>query len=370
LKNRIFGIDLIRTFIFFIIVSQHCAEVIFADNSIFNLDPSATWYSWIGQNIQKVMAFSGLALTSISFFLMGHFNTRIFGIKLWYIFGGLIAMSAGLRAPINEWTIELVTWGVYSYLFASFMVIAILGFLPNRVNYNMTLIAISILWLSQPTDSRAQSLLLNSLGFGVNDKYYESALTVLYGGYPNDYSGWGLLPWLGLPVLTWAIGRLSQNFSKNLSSFNAADWLWLSIPITYFALGAPLPSKVYAVSPADFYFQIFEERNAYNWLWFSALIFFIRISLLDDLNSKLSNLKIVKWNSMAMWNRHFAAFYLCHFIVLQIGRPWREFFLSHPRLFDFYWLAVIIATEALMRLTFGWPLLLQKYSKKSRGIGL
>jgi hypothetical protein len=57
----------------------------------------------------------------------------------------------------------------------------------------------------------------------------------------------------------------------------------------------------------------------------------------------------VRWLSGLRWNSSFGLCYLIHFLFLGAGSLWEGTFLKHPRVFDFYFVGLIIATEFVVR---------------------
>ncbi|WP_413576486.1 hypothetical protein ACLVWU_00420 [Bdellovibrio sp. HCB290] len=334
-QRRFYALDLLRTFAVLVITFYHVWESSIGESHMF-FTRSQSVYAYLTQFFVDYWSYSGLILALISFFLIGFSKKDInlfrFLLVAVGLFGMMVHDQAGLDA--QSWS-----WNLYGYLLVCLITVQIL---PK----NKTLLAfvslIALIGLVIPIET------FQTLKFG--------GLPILDQMLTGDLSesttiGWGLLPWLSIPVLGFSIGRILRDLpadSKVFRGFKYEVPVLLSMALVLIAL-FPMRRNV-SVSPTGFYYYVFSGSLWFFWSRFAVIFIWMRLACLDSVNKFLGKFNFMQMISKLAWNRYFGICYFVQLIFLSWAADLATDFRQSPYLMDLYWVGLLVATEILTRL--------------------
>ncbi|WP_413583100.1 hypothetical protein [Bdellovibrio sp. HCB288] len=334
-QRRFLALDILRTFSVIVITFYHVWESAFGEDRMF-FTKSQSIYAYLTQFFVDYWSYSGIILALISFFLIGLSKKDINWPRYLLVSIGLVGMMIHDQAQTEyqNWS-----WNLYGYLLVSLLTVQIL---PNNKKALLTLSVLSLSLLFIPIEifqslKPSDSPLLGQMLIGDLD-----ATTTI---------GWGLLPWLSIPVLGFSVGRMIRDLSTNSLVFTGFKYevpVLLTVAAGLIAL-FPFRSDV-SVSSTGFYYYVFSGSVWFFWSRFAVILIWIRISCLNSANQFLSRFKIVQLNSELAWNRHFGLCYFIQFIFLSWASQLSLEFRANPWLMDLFWIGMVAATEVLARL--------------------
>ncbi|QDK43740.1 hypothetical protein DOM22_00420 [Bdellovibrio sp. ZAP7] len=334
-SQRFYALDLLRTCAILVVTFYHVWETSFGESKML-FTASESVFGLLTPFFLNYWGYSGLILALVSFFLIGYSRTQ-FNWKRYLLVGtGLIGMMVHDQenADITTWS-----WNLYAYLFVSLLVVQVF---PQNRKFLSAASIIAIASLCIPIDWY-QILKPNLSPF---------LSQMLVGDLDvNATIGWGLLPWLAIPVLGCSMGkiiRLEPEQSWVYQGLKNEAWYLLGIA---FALICVFPTNPnISITPTGFYYYVFSGDLWFFWSRFIVLFIWIRLACLNQVNEFLGNFKAVKFISDLAWNRFFGLCYFVEFAFLPWASDWSLHFKEHPRLIDLYWLGLLLATEIVTRL--------------------
>ncbi|OQW51583.1 MAG: hypothetical protein A4S09_10165 [Proteobacteria bacterium SG_bin7] len=315
------------------IIWYHGHETIFQTQDFnFTVDDN---FSALLLPLCRLFCLSGIAAITISAFLIGFTQKHLPRRIIIYSAVGMLLVGFTQGGFFQSYFLE---WDVYQFIFFSFI----------------TLVPIS----------RSKTLMKIGLGIGTLTMFFNwweiSALQelplllqhVLIGVCDHVRAGWPLLPWLGLIWMYYGFGFYSKEKIDYLPRWNKIEWFFW-VPLGLWC--AQYIGAYYNVKfNSEFYCYIFRQGMEIfwgNWFW---LTLFLRLAFLDSVNNYLAQIKFVRWLSRLHWNQHFGRVYLIQFFWLALFGTLAPYIRQHPRLFDFYLIAVVLMAELSSRLwTFG-----------------
>ncbi len=334
--RRIHGLDLIRLFSMAAIVTFHSSETVFYTD-VNPLPPDRTVYHLL-EAYARWIPFSGFTIVAVSSFLYGG---KARGERTWLALLALLTAGVFALAWVNgaDGVFSLAfEWDVYSFLLAALLPVYLAR---NSAAATRALGAagFALLWLPlwewfEPPD--APGLAFEALlGF----------CTRAGGG------GWPLLPWSGLIWSFFAWGR-EWGGSEALRSSLAAGirrreaFVWCAA----LALAAPLWGSYLDVPVGPgFGCFMFRKPPAVFWAHFVCVVFLMRASLAEPVNSALASSAAARWVSSLQWSRRFGRCYVLHLLFLGAGSLFADLYVAHPRLFDLYLLSNMPVVEWISR---------------------
>ena len=251
---------------------------------------------------------AGIWIATISFFLFGYLDSKL---QVWRL--GLFAVGAMALQYVgaNDWdflALQNYSWGVFSYIFTGYLILLFTCKLsqPARTGVHLCLAALLFIPHSLYRDW------LSFLSSGILKQ-------ALIGDFLNPEwpTGWFLLPWLGLIMLSFEVGtwlRLRRNlFSQWISIF---DWALMAVVIASFVsflirgpefFGGSLFNRgIFWVEPLDLAFTVI----------FPMWIF--RLAQIEKVQAALSRSRISQRISSLCWNQHFWFCYMLHVCLLYL----------------------------------------------------
>ncbi len=330
-----YGLDLIRLVFVWAIVNFHVYETFFYQTTNI-LSLSTSVYSNLEIAI-KTFAFGGFGLITLSSFLIGRIDMNLRKWKkLFFIFSFGCLLLAWLQAEDDQWF--YFEWDVYNFLFVCFILISILQ--KNiKVLYTVSILAFTLLFFP-----------IWNLDYHLND---HPVLKNIIFGNCNEWGqgGWPLLPWIGMVLGSYSLGKYIQSNDKIKSRLKITNklelLLWLIV-----ILGLSPWLGTYALTPMGPEFACFTHRRPpieffSHWL---LLIFFIRISMITTLNEYLKDQKWMQFLSSLQWSKNLGLAYALQFIFLNIGFHWQHLYLNTPYLIDVFILTLFIGVELTSRI--------------------
>ncbi len=326
-KFRWYGIDLIRSFFMLLIINWHAHEAVFPDDSIL-FNGADSWSAKL-EVYSHYFSFGGQVLILIFALLLGIKNSnlkKIFVFLLISVF--VLALCEG--RPFGEQI--YYEWDIYSLLTFS---VLFLWFcqsfkIPNWILGVFGFIVLVIPWWNI---------------FPKSDGFFNAALV---GTCPPEGTGaWPILPWAGLFLTFFSLGSFIR---RKLFWFKIFTWreglLW------FFILALSIPhTGAYQASSATqkYYCDVLRQPIHVLASQLSWILFLLRLSFLEKINSWLAQQKGILTFSALRWNSSFGLCYLLQFIFLAIASRYAGLFLKHPHVFDAMIPTVILATELAAR---------------------
>ncbi|MBS1969156.1 MAG: hypothetical protein JSU04_02550 [Bdellovibrionales bacterium] len=332
LIKRIYGFDLLRIATVLAILYFHVWQFSFFED-VITLPPEISGYHNLTDWVGPVFKYGGLFIVALSFFLIGfkaksHHISRFFILIIGVI--GLQILSAEDPADPSTWN-----WDVYSYLVFSYIFVMLV---TKNLYVRLSLMIASIAVLSIPYEVYAPLL-----------KIPDSV----------QFTGWNILPWLGLPVLFHSLGLLwREKVPGTFLKLQIYEWpIWIALIATFYFLSPD--AGAFPAGPG-FEAFVFKQKPLLFWLHMSAFTFLMRLSLDPRVNQLLSQAKPVEWVSSLRWNQRLGFCYLLQFVFLPLGPMMMSFWGEHPRAFDWLWLFIFIAVELVARVVLNSKVLFKR----------
>ncbi|MES3038659.1 MAG: hypothetical protein V4736_12200 [Bdellovibrionota bacterium] len=294
---------------------------------------------------------AGVWIVIASFFLFGYHGK----LNFWRIPAFIAAAIAtqyngGDGAPWNY--ISSYSWGLFSLLFVAYWLLLATDYLPARFKLGVRLLLISIIVV--PHSNYDASLYFLPEGI-LRQALVGSKL------WTGAYSGWFLLPWLGVLIASHEYGRFAKKYELQFSKFRpvieiicllglvGAFWIF-SFGNRGFGWGPYYNRMVFWAEPLELFAVMIVP----------FVIF--RFALLRAIREKLAPNAIFRFISNLEWNRHLYLCYVMHLVFLvlilknvpdeTVKEPW--FMQSLP-------LVVFVVTELVVRLLmYRWNQTLEK----------
>lgn len=336
MKNqRFYALDLLRTCAVLVVTFYHVWETSFGESKMLFTSTESV-FGLLTPFFLNYWGYSGLILALVSFFLIGYSKTKLNWARYLLVGTGLIGMMVHDQADasITTWS-----WNLYAYLFVSLLVVQV--FPQNRKFLSAVSILAAVL-LCVPIEW------YQSLKTGISPFVDQMLIGDLD---PNTTIGWGLLPWISIPVLGFSIGKILKLAPENswiYQGFKSEIWFLLGIALTAICF-FPINPNI-SITPTGFYYYVFSGDLWFFWSRFVVIAIWIRLACLAQVNEYLAKFKTVRFISDLAWNRFFGFCYFVEFAFLPWASEWSLYFKAQPRLMDLYWLGLLLATEITTRL--------------------
>jgi hypothetical protein len=186
--QRLWGFDLLRYCCFFSVVCFHTSYVLWAPFGLTQA-PSQSLWIWPLESLARLFAFGGFAILFISFWLMGYRKSlrerAPIYVLIFLVFFGLWLVIL----PRSEFS-----WDIYPFLLVAVSLIYVFDRLriPPLAQLAFGAVLLSWPWV-KPTGS-LETFTWTEAFFGICTEQRRS-------------SDWPLLPWLGLPLFSHALGE-------------------------------------------------------------------------------------------------------------------------------------------------------------------
>lgn len=333
--RRFYALDIFRSCCILVVTFYHVWETSFGQAKMI-FGPTQSFFGLLTNFFLDYWGYSGIILAFISFFLIGYSRKRLNWQRYLLITVGFIGMLAHDQFDFSDpssWE-----WNLYGYLFLSILVVQLI---PSHKFVLGLLSTISLGMLAVPVDYW-QSL---------KTHFSELGGQILIGDLNVDKTiGWGLLPWLSIPVLGFSIGRLLRQISPTSKAFQGFK---LELPVLLILaalLIAVFPfNDSISITNTGFYYYVFSGTPWFFWSRFLVILIWLRLSWLDSVNDFLGRFVFVRWLSNLGWNRHFGLCYFIEFAFLPLALQWNDKFVDSPRLMDLFWIFILVATELSTR---------------------
>ncbi len=334
-NQRLYALDLFRTCAILVVTFYHVWESSFGEaKMLFSARDSV--FGLLTPFFLNYWGYSGLILALISFFLIGLSKTQ-FNLPRYLLVGtGLIGMMVHDQASLN---IATWSWNLYGYLLVSLVVVQLF---PQNRKFLWAACAFSVGSLLVPIQWY-QNLKTHLSPFV--DQMLIGDLDV------NSTIGWGLLPWISIPVLGYCTGRIIRQQPQQAWIYNGLknEWAILLSFAAVLVVLFPMDPNI-SITPAGFYYYVFSGDLWFFWSRFAVICIWIRLSCLNDVNEYLGKFKAVRFISDLAWNKYFGLCYFVEFAFLPWASDWSLHFKDQPRLMDLYWVGLLVTTEIVARL--------------------
>lgn len=323
-KKHLLLIDILKIMTLMAIAILHANEFVFYEDEFPLGASSPIWHAW--SYYARVFTLGGQILVAIIYFLFGlsgKSKQALLKISGFALIGQLV-----LALVFQEFE-----WDIYAYIAVANLLIAAMPFLYKK---KAATIIVSFIFLCIPT-----SIFQNALP--------DSPFWVILTGKMSLYNSgsWPILPWFALATLFYQTGLFVRSNWENMSKLTFSEkifWpLGLLATIPLFGIYYWVP-----IGP-NFYNYVFNQAPYYFWANFLIFVFVMRLSLLDSVQSKLDQSKIVHWISRLFWIRHMGLVYLLSILYLGLGMVFSDHYLNNPLLFDLFFIGVMPVPELVGR---------------------
>lgn len=310
----------------------HVNEFIFFED-FFPLAERTFIYPYV-LKFSHLFPYSGHSLVSIVFFLWGIKQTPFSKLKkvlpILIIGQVLITMSFLEGRSFSEaWE-----WDIYCFLFVAILSVKFIQHFSHKKLLGIILLSISLFFFSP---------MIEPSGFG-NNLLSEVLLGRCFFGKTG---AWPLFPWIGLPLFSYSMGRLLKNKGSQIKKRELIFWLFVLIwnPLTW--------GKLYdAPIGPHFYCYMFNQPISLFWGNFLIIFFLIRLSIVDAVQLRLNNFKLIRLLSQLHWSRHLGICYLLQILILCLLSDSGPFFQQNPIIFDLMFVLLIPTIEVLVKMLF------------------
>ncbi|MEK7355768.1 MAG: hypothetical protein AAB250_04935, partial [Bdellovibrionota bacterium] len=168
-----------------------------------------------------------------------------------------------------------------------------------------------------------------------------------------DLADWPILPWIGIIWMPYAIGAWDRLTSpaKESSRLGAwRKWEWALWPVLLIA-SIPQLGVFYEITLGPM-FACFSFRQAPFVFWsnFVFVVFLLRVSLLESVQTKLERFAVARAIGRLRLNQSFGISYLIHYTLIEaIVYFWRPVLAASPDLALVAMLSILPVTEISVR---------------------
>lgn len=302
--QRIHGFDLIRLVSFFAIATFHVSLIHYYTKDIEIAAESPIIRAT--EQISRVLSFSGFTiifLTSILTALSGSAiskRIRLYAFLCigWIIFSGLMSGSSAY----------FLVWDIYPLIFLGVLCISIIEKLRPKLVTVLGLLGFAMLWIpfwnyreliSMPTDLRVV------LGFA---------------DCQTDVSEWPIFPWVGLVWVGYAIGYgIRQLPIDRRDSTFSFTWKEAIIWLVFLGAGSTQWGAFYRIGLGEFFAcEAYRQPPLIWWGHFIFVLFAIRVSLIPNVQSWMSNQRFFCWISSLAISRKFWLAYITNYLFAHV----------------------------------------------------
>lgn len=300
--ERYIGLDLIRMLCILALCEFHVLETFFyEDHPGFRNELPLHFFL---EPYVRVLCFSGFIIVALSAFLLGRSKisliswAKLLGL-LWF---GWLCLAL-LEASDKQWF--YFEWDIYSFLLTSFTFLFIIqgSKLALNIFASLGLIALSIA-------GNYEGL------FALSDPWQ----SIFLGDCQRvGYNEWPLLPWIGLPLVFFALGRwsFSARGKKYFQSFEKLEYgIW---PLLLIGSLPQLGRYYNSNAGPGFYCSLQGQSPLVFWSHMLWPIFLARLSFLPRINSMFERFSFFRFVSQMEWSTHFGLCYALHLLWINFA---------------------------------------------------
>lgn len=333
-KKRYIGIDILRIFFILPTIMLHVWNIIFSENHV-SFSSAQSLYPFYENVIARLLGYSGVFIFCLSFFLYGIRRHSLFQLKplheyfkLALLIGAMI--STQFNDSMNPQDSDFFIWDIFSFVLISYLLISLMALIQNE-KFLLALLGAGVALFLVPVSVYSQGL--EGLFVGTVEPIFMATQTSF------GHNGWFLLPWIGLPLIFYPLGRV---FSKSYPAKN----LFL-FPL---AVGSLLlmisPEKIPPALGSLFYQYIFWQSPGYilaRLMIFSGVVLWL---------CQREWSRGWKFFSYLQWNKNFWFCYIIHFGFIDLLSDHKDFFSQNLFYLDWLWLGLFVGVEILAQLFF------------------
>lgn len=329
-SERLFFVDLIRLLSMIAIIHFHVFEAFFYSDIRALIHHS--YFETRLEDYSRFMAFSGFSIVIISYFMIG-----LKGLSPKKVKRLLVVSAVGivtLFLVYFEDGFSSFEWDIYPFIGVSSLVLFFLSFSSRALKIasliSMGLLSIPQSWLYFPS--------IESYFF------YNS----IFGDFIRPGKGsWALIPWIGLPILFYTIGRqirIHKSFRIRLTILPRIELLiWLFL----LSLCATQWGSFYKVPIGPGFYQFVHSINRLEiFCHLMIVFFFLRLGFVKEINAWAAKNGWVSWVSKLYLNKKFFLFYIVQWGLIGFFSQFTETYHQYPRLvFDLVLLLIFPLSE-------------------------
>jgi uncharacterized membrane protein len=339
--NRIIGFDIIRTLSFIAIAIHHFNSKLWYIQ-IFSPFVDDYWYWRAIEVYSRSISFSGHSILFLTSFLIA-FTAKTHEKALKLI---PLMLVVWVLSSLMDWGEApfLLTWDIFPLIALGLGIVwLVYKFLPATIK----IVPLAGLLLLMIPFWRVD--FLNNLPL-----LYKH---ILVGDCQKDITDWPVLPWVGLILFGYGIGNMVKNHLTQLVKFaNCEKWIWPALLIW----NPVFWGKYYSILLGDRYAcEVSTQEPIVFMAHLLPFIFLMRLSLLEKVQSKLSQNRFCQFISNLQINQRFGFGYILHLLVIDL-----VVYLFKPVIFQdslrayICIMSILPLTELIMRLFF---LLVKRY---------
>jgi hypothetical protein len=345
-------LDYVRVACMLAIITFHSTEFIFYDQ--WRPIYSSTWIYKFFHHYARLYPYAGHTIILISFFLIGYTKKIYKKLPLWLILFALAHISISFVFSSHQsLALKNFEWDIYPFLILSLSLIHVLS-KRDKLPWGMiSIICFSFLCLPiELFHFDVENPLLRMIFFG----------TCL--GTP--VGAWPIFPWIFLPLGSFALGNYCHTHVDRLSNFKRKEQIvWALLTVTAFSgyCHYHLPASDNFSISSGFYCFVLRQDPLSFWSSFFFSIFFLRLSLLNGLNSFIKSWRLTQFMARSSWNKSFGITYILQIALLSLGSTLENIFVLLPQLFDLYFVLLFFGSDYLAR----WILdIIKKYTNERK----
>ncbi len=333
-KKRYVGLDILRVVLILPTIMLHVWNIIFGETHV-TFSSEQSLYPFYENVIARLFGYSGIFIFALSFFLYGIKQHSLFKLKpireyfkLALLIGAMV--STQFSDSMNPSDPDFFMWDIFSFVLVAYLIISFLALIKSeRVLQIILAVGISLFFVPVTFYSKNLS--------GIFHQQFETALFAVKTSV--DSNGWFLLPWIGLPLIFYPLGRLfvvQKSFRK---------WYWLLLLVG--VLLAIVASETFPPALGSlFYEYVFWQSPAYiiaRLLIFSGLVLWL-----------CQTTWARGWNffSYLQWNKNFWFCYILHFGFIDFLSDHQSFFAQNLFYLDWLWLGLFLGVELMAQMFF------------------
>jgi len=314
---RYFFVDFVRFFSMIAIAHFHLHEATFFENAHHFEHGFLEVYI---EPYSRFMAFSGFSIVLLSYFLIGLKGLSSKKLVQLVSVAGAGALLIFLIFGTSK--LSSLEWDIYPFIGVSSLVIALLSQAP-RLLYAIAFFGFAILFL--PPEFWDFPSLQNSF-------YYNA----VFGNYWIQGMGsWPLLPWLGVPTTSYALGYYLRSNPQVFSSLSKISYREICFWVVPILMGTYYWGAFFEVPIGpDFYKFVHRMPRLPLFSHLVVVVFLMRLGLVHAINKRIEEIPSLRWISRLYLNRKFFLFYIVSWAYIGIFASFEPFYTQNPPSFD------------------------------------
>lgn len=284
------------------IVTFHFLEVTYFQPEIY-FSKEDSWLLYWLTSYSRYTSFSGFIIVSLAAYMMGFsdslkkFSSKTYAMFFLFIIGGFVIFPA-------LWGLGFAAeWDIYHFVFLSCFALLIIRQFSSKVLYAFGALGFILLWIP-----------FWNWEHWVERHWWVHEIVIGICREEMKRGTWPILPWLGLPIMSYALGHWCKANIERLRRLG--PWDMIFIPVLLLSLPNALIHFRHPDVGPGFYCYVNRSGPISFWSSMIWVYFFIRLSLVTSINQRLMQTPLLKDLPKMQLSKNFALFYVVQIIYI------------------------------------------------------